>query len=211
MNLPAEVITAVKGDNMNDSSLVEKKLEDYIPPAIESEKENAKNNNSTECESLIILEEIIKLYKNLDDKIINYKKDIKEKRIQAAALREKKEHLQLFVAINDLPKDDKGNISYNKRDRVSNEIDNNNTHTKEETCNFVINQVEKIRENIPSDISKSWEHIEPLEVSVKLLKTQIKYTKKLEDILDLFSKIKESEEKIKEADEIIYILSEQLK
>ena len=207
MNLPIEIVTAIKGKGEKEMHpQLKNNLE--TPNTVEKEEPKTPKTETKEESFILVLENVIDSYKDINNQIKNHKESIKEKRLEAKELQEKKIHLQQLLTINTLPNK---NIASDDSETILNEAKENNTSTKEGTCRFLINKVEKIKENIPSNINKSWEHIKPLENSVKLLKTQIKYTKKLEEILALFNKINKAEEKIKEANEIISMLSEQLK
>ena len=171
----------------------------------------SKSEEVIEISSISLLENIISSYRSLNDNVFEYKENIKKMRVNATRLKEEKEKLQLEEnmdesGINNLS----NNIPANDVDLIYKEIKNNNSSTKEDTCNMAIKHIEGIKSNISGNSKDAKELVRPLEITVKLLKVQVKYTRELEGILELFNKKKKIEDKIKESNEIISMLSEQL-
>lgn len=184
MNLPVEIIGSVSKNNNNSNDEVKK-----------------------EISNIKVLENIISSYKNLDEKIHNYNDLIKEMRTKAVNLKEEKESLQLNLSISSTSFE---NTASSDSDFISRNINNNNTSLQEETSTFAIKHIENIRSNISTYSEKAQDSIEPLETSVKLLKIQVKYTQHLEKTLELFNKKQKAKDKMKESNEIISMLAEQL-
>jgi len=187
MNLPVEIIKSAEKNTSNTSSAEVKK----------------------EASSITLLENIVSSYKKLDEKIHRCNDSIKEMRIKVTKLKEEKEKLQLNISISSTSTSFE-NVPSSDSDLMSREIKNNNTSAQEETSSFAIKHIENIRSNISTNSEKAQESIEPLEASVELLKIQVRYTQYLEKTLELFSKKKKVKEKIKESNEIISMLAEQL-
>lgn len=166
------------------------------------------NSIAQGSDNIKVLENILMAYKDMDKKRITYKESIKKMRTDAIKLREEKEKLQLELSISTAP--DGKNAPFTDIDLLAKKIDSNNSLVKEKTCNLAFQHIETIKSNISIDSKKAYDSIEPLEKSVKLLKKQVKYTRHLEETLELFSKKKILDQKLEESNEIIAMLAEHI-
>lgn len=186
MNMPSEVIIAIKENSISD---LEKMSEQIAQP-------NEKN--------LSIFDKISASYNKITNNINHYNEEIKVLRENADKL---KEEIHLKKKINhniDLENNTEEKKQFKKK------IEINNYSINEETCNTVIDHVDTIRSNISTDSKTAYAALAPLGEAFDLLKMQIKYTRLLEDILELFNKKSEAKKKLNESDKIITLLEESL-
>lgn len=182
MNMPREIILAVKDDKTKDK---EKKA-----PIINSSS---------------LLDKIIFSYENFNNKKNEYIQQIKNLRNDANKLKEK---ISLKKNINNENIDSKNDLKQELT--VENRIEKNNTSITEDTCNTAITYLNNIKLNISKNSKEASEILAPLEASFDLLKTQVEYTLLLENILELFKKKKQLEGKLNESNQIISMLAESL-
>ncbi|HIP12899.1 MAG TPA: hypothetical protein EYG73_09310 [Arcobacter sp.] len=159
-----------------------------------------------------ILEHSIFLYKELDEEILSYKRELRDIRVETTKLRGEKEKLQGHISSVVVSEIGHNEFFHEKpRDASNKEIESNNKSIKKETCKAIIQNAERVKDNILENRGKAEEAIEPLEKSIELLKIQMKYTKSLENTLVIFDKKRQVEDKIKESNDIISMLAEQLR
>jgi hypothetical protein len=186
MNMPSEVITAIKENSISD---LEKMSEQIAKP-------NEKN--------LSIFDKISASYNKITHNIDRYNHEIKILRKNADKLKEEI-HLKKKIANNIEPE----NNTEDKK-QFKKKIEINNYSINEETCNSAIDHVNTIRSNISTDSKTAYDALAPLGETFYLLKIQVKYTRLLEDILELFNKKSEAKKKLHESDKIITLLEESL-
>ncbi len=185
--MPTEVILAVRDKSIDDLEKI-------------TEVPVLRNKNNTD-----ILDNIVVSYQNAKNKKDNYIKKIKILRAEADQLKE-----EIYLKKNIKNDREEDNTDLEKEKQFKKKIEINNYSINEETCNTVIDHLNNIRSNISTNSKVAHETLIPLEASFELLKTQVKYTILLEDILELFNKQNKLEEKLSESDQIIAMLAESL-
>jgi hypothetical protein len=182
MNMPREVILALKNENTKDI-----------------EKKEAISNNSS------LLDKIILSYDSFNKKKNDYIRQIKNLRNDANKLKE-----EISLKNNTSNKTIKFTNESEQQLTVEDRVEKNNISIKEETCDTAIKYLHSIKSNISKNSKEANDILAPLEASFDLLKTQVEYTLLLENILDLFKKKKQLEEKLNESNQIISMLAESL-
>jgi hypothetical protein len=183
MNMPREVILAMKHDKSE---------------ATEKKTASVANNRS-------LLDKIILSYESFNTKKNDYIQQIRNLRNDANKL---KEEIVLKKNTND-----DGEAFHKGAEQqlvLAKTIEKNNTSICEETCDIAINHLNNIKSSISKNSKEASEILAPLEASFDLLKTQVEYTLLLENILELFKKKKQLEEKLSESNQIISMLAESL-
>jgi archaellum component FlaC len=186
MNVPSEIITAVKANNTGDLKKI-------------SETTVVANTNN-----LSVFDKISASYNKISNKINRYTHEIKVLRKNANKIKEeihRKKNIDETVEPENNADD---------KQKFKKKIEVNNYSINEETCNTAINQINDIKSNISTNSKVAHDTLQPLQESFDLLKIQVKYTILLEDILELFNKKKKLEEKLSESDQIIAMLAESL-
>jgi len=173
MNIPNDVALAIKEKNTN-------KIDKKMP-----------------INDISIFDKIIKSYNDINNKIEEYKSRIKVLRSEANTI---KEDIYLKKNINNINSNDEDNEN-NDIPKINHNIEINNFSINEETCATAINHINNIKSNISENSKLASNSLKPLEESFELLKTQVKYTIVLENILELFNKKNELEEKMKKINE----------
>jgi outer membrane murein-binding lipoprotein Lpp len=186
MNMPSEIITAVKDNNTSDL------------------KKTSETTVIANTNSLSVFDKISASYNKINSKIDRYTHEIKVLRKNADKIKEeihRKKNIDETVEPENNTDD---------KQKLKKKIEVNNYSINEETCNTAIDQINDIRSNISANSKVAHDTLLPLEESFDLLKTQVKYTILLEGILELFNKKKKLEKKLSESDQIIAMLAESL-
>ena len=181
MNMPSNVVLAVK-----ESSL--------------EQKESIKKEKTS------IFDKISSSYSAIESDIESHVEHIKRLRSDAGTIKSEI-HLKKNVSVdteNMKPQSVVDGELFEKK------IVSNNTSMKEKTCATAINLINDIKINIGKDSKSAKNLIAPLEESVDLLKTQVKYTMVLEETLEVFNEKKKLEKKKEEIDQIITMLEESM-
>ena len=186
MNMPSEVIAAIKENSISDLEKMSKKI-------VEPKGKN-----------ISVFDKISASYQEIINNIDGYHHEIKVLRKNADKL---KEEIQLKKKIENNTEPE--NNTKDKKHFIK-KIKINNNSINEETCNTAIDHIKTIKSNISTDSKMAYDALLPLEETFHLLKMQVKYTRLLEDILELFNKKSKAEEKLREADKIITMLEASL-
>jgi len=178
MNMPSNVILAVKENLREDKESVKK-------------------------EKTSIFDKISLSYKAIESEIQSHVEHIKLLRSDASTIKSEIDLKKNLAA-------DKENVESQSVDNelFEKSIESNNNSIKEKTCGTAINLINDIKVNIGKDNKVANNLITPLEESVDLLKTQVKYTMILEETLDVFNEKAKLEKKKEEIDQIIIMLEE---
>lgn len=167
-------------------------------------------NITPSLEKIAMLEDILSSYKNLINDVSDSKEKIIRLRETSKQLVDEKEKLKIEIE-NITPTDPniKENEDSHTRDEEQLEqgISDEKKAIKAKSCVTVIENVKHIQENIATNSEKAESYLEPLSLSCKLLKTQVKYTRSLEHTLKEIKRQRELRLQYEESNEAIDMLA----
>ena len=225
MNMPNDIVLAIKNNNSFDKKLDSVELDGVELDGVEldgveldgaeldgAELDGAELDGAEldgveldHKDNISILDKIVSSYNSMNIEIKNYNEQIRLLRNDADNLKE-----DIYLKKNIRSKDKDKDNDLDKKKKLKKKIDINNFSINEETCKTAVDQINSIKSNISTNSKLASEILIPLEASVDLLKAQVKYTVILEDILELFNQKDKLEKKLGESNQIITMLAESL-